>query len=149
MDMRAYQQWLEEFDRSRGWNTFQDAHVLIHILEELGEVAREVQHLEQYRTGRDPETARANLAVELADVVTMTVKLAALHTIDLDAALTQLQEKCEHRFAVSAGQQETHRYWLAQKQLFAERAERYAAWAKLQTERHTSEAEIVEDRAEQ
>jgi NTP pyrophosphatase (non-canonical NTP hydrolase) len=130
MDMAAYQEWLEEFDRKRGWHIAQPSHVMMRIMEELGEVARETQRLEHYRAPGDLEQARRNLAGELADTVTMLVKLGSLYGISLDEALHALQNKCEQRFSVPESRLETQRYLQAQQAAQQEREARYNDWLR-------------------
>lgn len=134
MDMAVYQEWLEEFDRKRGWHIAQPSHVMMRIMEELGEVAREIQRLEQYRAPGDLEQARHNLEGELADTVTMLVKLGSLYGISMDEALHALQNKCERRFTVPESRQETQRYLHAQQGAHEERQAQYNDWLREHTE---------------
>ena len=36
MQIREYQDWLEAWDRARGWDKVDPAHTLAHAVEELG-----------------------------------------------------------------------------------------------------------------
>ena len=49
MQIRDYQQWLEAWDKARGWDRVSPSHTLIHALEELGEVARLMLQWEGYK----------------------------------------------------------------------------------------------------
>jgi len=83
-------------------------------MEEVGEVARAVLRLAQYKpvNGQGEETGhpqdaghtgeevlRRQLAEELADAITFLTKLAYTFDIDLEAALWANRSKCEARYA--------------------------------------------------
>ena len=55
MEIAAYQRWLEEWDRARGWESVAPAHTLIHAMEELGEVAARIRQREGYKDAASPE----------------------------------------------------------------------------------------------
>lgn len=97
MQIREYQQWLEAWDKARGWDRVSPAHTLIHALEELGEVARLVLQWEGYKDTAGPEQLRANLEEELSDVFVFLFKLAYQTGVDVEAALTRGQAKADGR----------------------------------------------------
>jgi len=49
MHIREYQQWLEQWDKERGWDRALLSHTLLHAVEEMGEVSRHIQAFEGYR----------------------------------------------------------------------------------------------------
>ncbi len=98
MHIREYQQWLEQWDRERGWDRVLPAHTLIHAMEELGEVARLVLALDGYKETEDVETARRELAEELSDLFVFLFKLAYQMGIDVEDALKAGQAKAQARF---------------------------------------------------
>jgi NTP pyrophosphatase (non-canonical NTP hydrolase) len=110
MHIRDYQAWLETYDRARGWDKISPAHSFLHLVEEIGEIAREVEYLEGYRDTTDGEDARDRLAEELADAVTFLYKLAYQCGVDLEEALKSNMAKAEARFTVAFGQADTERY---------------------------------------
>lgn len=115
MQIREYQQWLEAWDRARGWDRVSPAHTLIHALEELGEVARLVLHLEGYKGGEDPEAIKEELATELSDLLVFLFKLAYQCGIDVEEALKAGQVKADQRWGdLAAASVELERY-LAQQ----------------------------------
>ncbi|MGK7311818.1 MAG: nucleotide pyrophosphohydrolase [Candidatus Longimicrobiales bacterium M2_2A_002] len=72
--------------------------ILARLTEEVGEVARELNH----RYGgkpKKPEEPEADLAMELADILFVVITLANSHDIDLGAALRRVLEKYETRDA--------------------------------------------------
>jgi len=97
MQIREYQQWLEAWDRARGWDRVSPAHTLIHALEELGEVARLVLQWEGYKEAGSPEQLRADLEEELSDVFVFLFKLACQTGVDVEAALARGQAKADDR----------------------------------------------------
>lgn len=110
MQIREYQTWLEAYDRARGWDKIAPAHTFLHLAEEMGEVAREVQYLEGYRGTEEGGDLRASLAEELADCATFVFKLAYQCGVDLEDALRGNMAKAENRFSVEVGLAETERY---------------------------------------
>ena len=110
MHIREYQTWLQAYDVARGWDKITPAHTFLHLAEEMGEVAREVQYFEGYRDAQDAGDLSASLAEELADCATFVFKLAYQCGVDLEDALRGNMVKAENRFSVEAGQAETERY---------------------------------------
>jgi NTP pyrophosphatase (non-canonical NTP hydrolase) len=97
MHINEYQQWLEAWDRVRGWDRVAVSHTLIHALEELGEVARLVLQWEGYKQAESAEQLHAELEEELSDVFVFLFKLAYQTGVDVEAALARGQAKAEAR----------------------------------------------------
>jgi NTP pyrophosphatase (non-canonical NTP hydrolase) len=110
MQIREYQTWLHAYDRARGWDKISPSHTFLHLIEEIGEIAREVTYLEGYRDSGDAGEVRAHLAEELADAATFLYKLAYQCDIDLEDALEANMAKAERRFSIAFGQADTERY---------------------------------------
>ncbi len=100
MQIREYQAWLEQWDRSRTWEQVTLGHTLMHAMEELGEVSKIVQMIEGYRPPKpaDPAALRDELALELSDLQVMLFKLAYLCGIDMEEAMVRGQHKADARF---------------------------------------------------
>ncbi len=98
MQIHEYQQWLETWDKARGWDRVAPAHTLIHALEELGEVARLMLQWEGYKDAESPEKLRADLEEELSDVFVFLFKLAYQTGVDVEAALVRGQAKADGRY---------------------------------------------------
>jgi NTP pyrophosphatase (non-canonical NTP hydrolase) len=110
MRIREYQEWLQGYDEVRGWDQVSLAHTFLHLIEEIGEIAREVEYLEGYRDARDADEVRAHLGEELADAATFLFKLAYQCGVDLEDALRANMTKAEDRFSVAFGRRDTERY---------------------------------------
>jgi NTP pyrophosphatase (non-canonical NTP hydrolase) len=114
MHIREYQQWLEEWDRTRTWDRVLASHTLLHAMEELGEISKLVQMLEGYRPIEpdDLELWRQELALELSDLQVMLFKLAYQCGIDMESAMAAGQRKADARFPDPAtGPVERDAYW--------------------------------------
>jgi NTP pyrophosphatase (non-canonical NTP hydrolase) len=98
MQIREYQQWLEGWDRARGWDRVAVAHTLVHALEEMGEVARLVLQWEGYKDAESAEKLHAELEEELSDVFVFLFKLAYQTGVDVEAALARGQAKADSRY---------------------------------------------------
>jgi dCTP diphosphatase len=114
MHIHDYQQWLEEWDRVRGWDKVLPSHTLLHALEELGEISKLVQMIEGYRDPNpaDLEQIRNDLALELSDLQVMLFKIAYLCGIDMEQAMIRGQQKADARFPdPTTGPADQAAYW--------------------------------------
>jgi NTP pyrophosphatase (non-canonical NTP hydrolase) len=119
MRIREYQTWLEGFDLARDWDKIAPSHTFMHLIEEIGEVARQVECFEGYRDDDDTDRVRAHLAEELADAATFLFKLAYQCGVDLEDALQRNITKAENRFSVAYGQADSKRYLARQAENLA------------------------------
>ena len=71
---------------------------LARLIEEVGELAREINHRFGQKT-KKPDEPEGNLAMELADILFVIICLANREGIDLDAAFERMMEKVETRDA--------------------------------------------------
>ncbi len=118
MQIREYQEWLEAWDRARGWDKVDPAHTLAHAVEELGEVARLILRYEGYKEIESPEKLHAELAEELSDLLVFLFKLAYQTGVDVEDALRQGQEKANRRYPqLEQAREELARYQARQAQL--------------------------------
>jgi NTP pyrophosphatase (non-canonical NTP hydrolase) len=72
--------------------------ILARLSEEVGEVAREINHRFGEKPKR-PDEAEGDLAMELADVLFVTICLANSQGIDLDQAFDRMMAKVTTRDA--------------------------------------------------
>jgi len=119
MHIREYQLWLQAYDEARGWDKITPAHTFLHLIEEVGEIAREVEYLEGYRDAENVGMVRSHLAEELADAATFIYKLAYRCGVDLEDALQANMTKAESRFSVDFGRADTERYLARQAENLA------------------------------
>ena len=118
MQIHEYQQWLEAWDKARGWDRVSPSHTLIHALEELGEVARLVLQWEGYKQAESAEQLHAELEEELSDVFVFLFKLAYQTGVDVEAALARGQAKAEARYPdLAQASAELARYQARQAEL--------------------------------
>lgn len=127
MHIREYQQWLEAWDKARGWERVLPSHTLIHALEELGEVARLMLQWEGYKEAASPEQLHADLEEELSDVFVFLFKLAYQTGVDVEAALARGQAKADGRYddLAEAGEM-AKRYYARQAEALARMTEQPA-----------------------
>jgi NTP pyrophosphatase (non-canonical NTP hydrolase) len=71
---------------------------LARLTEEVGEVAREINHHFGQKPKR-PDEAEGSIAMELADVLFVVIYLANYQKIDLDRAFDQMMTKVTSRDA--------------------------------------------------
>ena len=119
MHIREYQTWLQAYDEARGWDKIAPSHSFLHLIEEVGEIAREVEYVEGYREAPSLAEVSARLAEELADAATFLFKLAYQCGVDLEEALQANMSKAEGRFSVDYGRADTERYLARQAENLA------------------------------
>ncbi len=90
----AVDRWISQY--KEGY--FSPLAILARLTEEVGEVAREVNHRFGQKPKR-PDEADGDLALELADVLFVTICLANSQGIDLDQAFERMMQKVTTRDA--------------------------------------------------
>jgi NTP pyrophosphatase (non-canonical NTP hydrolase) len=127
MDIAAFQRWFTEYDRSRSLDLVETSQVTVHLMEEVGEIAREVLYLEGYRNPEQREDTVSLLSAEIGDAIVFLTKLAIHYGIALETVLANVMRKAETRWPADEAQREMERYVEHQQ---AAGAERTAAWHK-------------------
>jgi NTP pyrophosphatase (non-canonical NTP hydrolase) len=84
--------WISQFEEGY-WPPLTN---LARLIEEVGELAREMNHRFGHKTKRDDEPDQ-DLAIELADVLFVLLVIANEQGIELDGALEQVLEKYRER----------------------------------------------------
>ena len=84
--------WISQFEEGY-WPPL---HNLARLVEEVGELARELNHLYGSKPKR-PEEPDQELAMELADVLFVLLVIANEQGLDLDEGLTRVLEKYRRR----------------------------------------------------
>lgn len=96
MELREAQdrvdEWISEFEEGY-WPPLVN---LARLMEEVGELARELNHRFGEKT-KKPEEPEQDLAMELADVLFVLLVMANQQDIDLDRALERVLEKYRRR----------------------------------------------------
>ncbi len=86
--------WISQYEEGY----FDPLTNLARLAEEVGELAREINH--QYgRKTRKPEEPEGDLAMEMADILFVVICLANREGIDLEAAFDRMMTKVETRDA--------------------------------------------------
>jgi len=102
--LKDWQDWVAAFDAERGWEGVRDEHVALHLVEELGEIARELLRQSGYKEGE------ARLGEEIADLLLLLFKLANQQGIDLEAALEAKARELTERFPIEEARAAMRRY---------------------------------------
>jgi NTP pyrophosphatase (non-canonical NTP hydrolase) len=92
LTLRDAQRLVDEWMRARGWAYWHPLSQLARLTEELGELARLVNHLFGEKPKKLDEPAQ-ELALELADLLYTMICLANSQGIDLQAGLEQVLAK--------------------------------------------------------
>jgi NTP pyrophosphatase (non-canonical NTP hydrolase) len=86
--------WIAQFEEGY----FHPLTNLARLTEEVGELAREVNHRFGQKTKKMDET-EGDLAMEMADILFVLICMANREGIDLQAAFDRMMEKVERRDA--------------------------------------------------
>ena len=84
--------WISQFEEGY----FHPLTNMARLAEEVGELAREVNHRFGQKT-KKPEEKEGDLAMEMADILFVLICMANREGIDLDAAFQRMMEKVETR----------------------------------------------------
>lgn len=101
MDLSKIQKIAHEFDNERGWNKMGASNVFIHLIEELGEIARHINFEEGYKKvdfGNSPNITKQELQRELAQAFKLLLQLANYYKVDLEKAFVNEMKIMEKRF---------------------------------------------------
>jgi NTP pyrophosphatase (non-canonical NTP hydrolase) len=124
VQIREYQEWLEAWDRGRGWDRVALSHTLVHAVGEVGEGARLGLQWEGYKDASSPTQLAADLEEELSDVFVFLFKIAYQTGVDVESALVSGQAKAEGRhFDLAKARAELARYHARQAECLARMAE--------------------------
>ncbi len=84
--------WISQFEEGY----FHPLTNMARLAEEVGELAREVNHRFGQKT-KKPEEQEGDLAMEMADILFVLICMANREGVDLDAAFQRMMEKIEAR----------------------------------------------------
>ncbi|MCX6695240.1 MAG: MazG-like family protein [Candidatus Altiarchaeota archaeon] len=79
-NFKELQRQVAAYDDKMGWKD-RSSHIVLHLQEELGEVAREVMRDEGYK--KEPMD-KAGFGQEITDLLYLTFKLANQYKVDVD-----------------------------------------------------------------
>ena len=96
MSMKKYQKEVDDWISQYKLGYFKPLEILARLTEEVGEVAREINHMFGPKK-KKPTEAKADLAMELGDVIYTVVCLANSLDIDLDKAFEKVMHKINSR----------------------------------------------------
>ena len=98
MPIREYQQrvdgWISQYEEGY----FHPLTNMARLTEEVGELARDVNHRFGQKTKKKDE-AEGDLGMEMADILFVLICMANREGIDLDDAFERMMAKVEHRDA--------------------------------------------------
>jgi NTP pyrophosphatase (non-canonical NTP hydrolase) len=89
---RRVDAWISQYEEGY----FHPLTNLARLAEEVGELAREINHRFGQKT-KKPEEPEGDLGMELADILFVLVCIANREGIDLDQAFDRMMAKVEHR----------------------------------------------------
>src|SRR5690606_27870411 len=84
--------WIAQFEEGY----FDPLTNMVRLSEEVGELAREINHRFGRKT-KKPEEPEGDLAMEMADILFVLICMANREGIDLQSAFDRMMEKVERR----------------------------------------------------
>ena len=90
------QEKIDEFINNHG-GYWPPLSMLAAIVEEVGELAREINHLERYKPKKADKTDMRSLGEELGDIVFSVICLANFYDIKLNEEILQVLKKYQKR----------------------------------------------------
>jgi NTP pyrophosphatase (non-canonical NTP hydrolase) len=97
--IKEAQEFVKNFSEDRNWQR-PPTEVLIHLMEELGEVARNVLNMKNYG-GKHDTNAKENMEEELGDVLWLLLKLSNEVKIDLEKSFEKVIEKNSEKYPLN------------------------------------------------
>ena len=86
--IKQWQDYMAELVKARGWDKASDLEIFLLLTEEVGELAKAYRrHRALFTEGPSDSDTRAELAGELADVMSYLLDIAQRLDIDLESAL--------------------------------------------------------------
>ncbi len=87
------------FDEERKWDAFPASQVFVHLVEEIGEIGRNILYAEGYKKGGlGHALAPSDVHREYAQSLSLLVQLANMQGIDLEAAYVEEMRIMKRRF---------------------------------------------------
>jgi NTP pyrophosphatase (non-canonical NTP hydrolase) len=90
MAFNELQKQVEGYDKAFGWTKDKPEQTVLHMQEEVGEIARELLKKAGYKRGKyDPE----ELNDEITDLLYLTLKLGNLMNLDIDTGWDRIGKR--------------------------------------------------------
>ncbi len=94
INLTHYQKQVREYDKKYKWDKDRASHIVLHMTEELGEIARRILREEGYKKER---FNKEELAEELIDLLYLNLKLANKFDIDMNKEWDSMWERYEKK----------------------------------------------------
>ena len=103
MNLSELQHQKKKFDEERSWNAFPASQVFVHLVEEIGEIGRNILYNEGYKKGGlGHSEAPSDVQREYAQSFSLLVQLANMQGIDLESAYLNELQIMRRRFPAKA-----------------------------------------------
>jgi NTP pyrophosphatase (non-canonical NTP hydrolase) len=93
--LKSIQNKIDEFIRNHG-GYWPPLSMLSAVMEEVGELAREINHLEGFKPKKSTERG-IDIGEELGDIIFAVICLANYYNIDLNEKVSQIIDKYQKR----------------------------------------------------
>jgi len=95
LSLKEFQQQIEEWILNHG-GYWPPLSMLSAIIEEVGELAKEINHLEGFKP-KKLDDVKLNIGEELADVIFATICVANYYKVNMNSELTKVIKKYSKR----------------------------------------------------
>ncbi len=103
MNLSELQHQKKKFDEERTWDVFPASQVFVHLVEEIGEIGRNILYKEGYKKGGlGHSEAPSDVHREYAQSLSLLIQLANMQGIDLEEAYFREMQIMRRRFPAKA-----------------------------------------------
>jgi len=94
MALRGFQRQVKAYDKKKGWVNDRPEDAVLHMQEEVGEIARNLLKRSGYKRGRYDSKSMND---EITDLLYLTFKLGNLLELDLDEGWKRLGKRYKNK----------------------------------------------------
>ncbi len=103
MKLSEIQRQKKKFDEQRKWDAFPASQVFVHLVEEIGEIGRNILHSEGYKKGGlGHSDAPTESQREYAQTLSLLIQLANMQGVNLEEAYRREMRIMRRRFPAKA-----------------------------------------------
>jgi NTP pyrophosphatase (non-canonical NTP hydrolase) len=103
MNLSQLQHQKKKFDEERRWDAFPASQVFVHLVEEVGEIGRNILYTEGYKKGGlGHSAAPREVEREYAQSLSLLLQLANMQGIDLEKVYSNEMRIMRRRFPAKA-----------------------------------------------
>lgn len=117
MHISKLQKTIKSFEQRRNWDLVLTSHSFVHLIEEIGEIARHILYIEGYKNKDiDKPIDREKFGEELADALIFIVKIANQENINLEKEVEKKMKRNYSYYPPKKAKEGMKKYMEVQKE---------------------------------